>query len=79
MKIHLAQLAPDVSENELRALLQKFGEVREVRFIGPKDAAEPAAVVEMDGGHAAAEVVRHRLDGTVLHGKPLFVEVLLFS
>jgi hypothetical protein len=33
----------------------------------------------MEGSHAAAEVVRHRLQGTVLHGKPLFVDVVLFD
>jgi hypothetical protein len=79
MKIHLAKLHPEVGESDLRQLLEPYGEVRGIRFLGPEGAADPEAVVDMEGSHAAAEVVRHRLQGTVLHGKPLFVDVVLFD
>jgi len=79
VKIHLGQLPSDVTEEELRELLGHLAEVREVRLLGPDDAEESAAVVEIVGSAAFADTVRQRLNGTMFRGKSIFVESLPFG
>ena len=72
MKIHVNNLAPNVTAEDLRSLFTAFGEVLEISLKISGGKSKGAATVEMADSHAAQRAI-HSLKGRNLKGKPLKV------
>ena len=74
MNIYIGNLAREVTEDELRALFEPFGEVTRVVIIKDRYSGESRGFgfVEMPS-HAAAEKAMKELDGKEFRGRNLKV------
>ena len=74
MNIFVGNLPYTMSENELRELFERFGNVSSARIIEDRETRRSRGFgfVEMDDESAGAEAVRN-LDGSDLQGRPLKV------
>jgi RNA recognition motif-containing protein len=73
-RLHVGDLAPEVTEIDLRDLFARVGEVADVTLPMNSDTSthNGFAFVEMMTGEGARDAVK-QLNGFVFHGRPLFV------
>jgi len=74
MNIFVGNLPYTTSENELREMFERYGEVSSARIIEDRETRRSRGFgfVEMDDDKAGEEAVRN-LDGSDFHGRPLKV------
>ncbi len=73
-RLHVGDLAQDVTEAELRDLFAQVGEVADITLPMSPDSSghNGFAFIEMMTGEGARDAVK-QLNGFVFHGRPLFV------
>ena len=79
MKLWIGNIAPEVSDDDLRALLQKYGgaavEVLSIEHV-PGDGSRPAAIVEVAATSDALYQITQRLNGMHWKGRSLTVQAM---
>ena len=58
MKIRIANLPPDVGEDDIRELLDNSEDIRSIELVSEGDADNVVAVVDMDGDAAGEGAIR---------------------
>jgi RNA recognition motif-containing protein len=78
MKIWIGNIAPGTSEDELRALLAKYGGDMEVASIEqvPGDGTRPAAILDVAANQESLYKVTQRLNGLFWKGRSLTVQAM---
>ena len=78
MKLWMGNLAPGTSEEELRALLARYGApaVGEVQHVAD-DGERPAAIVEVAAASEAMMRLSERLNGMYWKGRALTVQPMM--
>ena len=78
MKLWLGNIAPGTSDDELRALLAKYGgavEVLSVQHVAD-DGPRPAAILEVAASSEALYQITQRLNGMYWKGRSLTVQAM---
>ena len=75
MKLWIGNIAPDTSDDEVRALLQKYGDI-EVSSIErvAEDGSRPAAILEVATTTEMMFKITQRLNGLYWKGRSLTVQ-----
>ena len=78
MKLWIGNIAPEASDDDLRALLQKYGGAVEVLSIerAPGDGSRPAAMLEIAATSEALYQITQRLNGMHWKGRSLTVQAM---
>ena len=78
MKLWIGNIAPEASDDDLRALLQKYGGAVEVLSIerAPGDGSRPAAMLEVAATSEALYQITQRLNGMHWKGRSLTVQAM---
>jgi RNA recognition motif-containing protein len=69
MRIVIANLPDDVSEEGVREALRPFAPVENITLV--KESGTPSALIEMETTRAAAEALAKRITGHVYQGREL--------
>jgi len=77
MKLWIGNIAPGTSDDELRALLTKYG-IAAISSIeaAPGDGTRPAAMVEVEAAPEMVLKVTQRLNGMYWKGRSLTVQAM---
>lgn len=78
MKLWIGNIAPGTSEDELRALLGKYGGDMEIASIEqvPGDGTRPAAILDVAATQESLYKVTQRLNGLYWKGRSLTVQAM---
>ena len=78
MNLWIANLAPDVSDDDLRGLIAKYGavEVESVKRV-PGDGTRPGAIVEVAATPDAVRALCNRLNGMYWRGRSLLAQEMM--
>lgn len=72
-RLHIGDIAPTVTEADLRALFEQAGEVEALNIpVDSNNRHKGFAFIEMKDGEGANEAI-HRFNGFTFHGHTLFV------
>jgi len=79
MKLWMGNIAPDTSEEELRALLEKYGApaVISVERVTEESSSRPAAIVDVAAETEQLQKLTQRLNGMYWKGRSLTVQTLM--
>ena len=79
MKLWLGNIAPETSEEELRALLEKYGvpAVISVQRVSDEKSSRPAAIVEVAAATEQVQKLTQRLNGMYWKGRSLTVQPMM--
>jgi hypothetical protein len=69
MRVVVANLPDDVSEDGIRAALSPFAPVEKIKLI--KESGTPSALIEMEMTRAEAEALAKRIQGRIYQGREL--------
>ena len=69
MRIVVANLPDDVSEEEIRTALSPFAPVEKIKLV--KESSAPTAVIDMEMTRAQAETLAKRIQGRIFQGREL--------
>jgi tRNA(Ser,Leu) C12 N-acetylase TAN1 len=69
MRIVIANLPDDASEESVREALKSFAPVERIKLV--KDSGNPSAVIEMEMTRASAEALAKRISGRIYQGRGL--------
>jgi len=78
MKLWIGNIAPGTSDDELRALIEKYGSAAEVVSVQhvADDGPRPAAILELAATPEAANQLTQRLNGMYWKGRSLTVQAM---
>ncbi len=78
MKVWIGNIAPGTSDEELRALLARYGGEMEVASIEqvPGDGTRPAAILDVAATQEALYKLTQRLNGMYWKGRSLTVQAM---
>ncbi len=78
MKLWIGNIAPGTTDDELRALLSKYGGGTEVVSIAPVpgDGSHPAAILEVAATPDSLSQITQRLNGMYWKGRSLTVQAM---
>ena len=78
MKLWIGNIAPGTTDDELRALLAKYGGELEVAAIEqvPGDGTRPAAILDVAATQESLYKLTQRLDGMYWKGRSLTVQAM---
>ena len=79
MKLWMGNIAPDTSEEELRAFLEKYGvpAVISVERVTEEGSSRPAAIVDVAAATEQVQKLTQRLNGMYWKGRSLTVQALM--
>jgi len=79
MKLWMGNIAPETSEEELRALLEKYGApaVISVERVTEESSSRPAAIVDVAAATEQMQKLTQRLNGMYWKGRSLTVQTLM--
>ena len=79
MKLWMGNIAPETSEEELRALLERYGmsAVISVQRVTEEASSRPAAIVEVAAAMEQLQKLTQRLNGMYWKGRSLTVQPLM--
>lgn len=69
IRIVIANLPDEVSEEGIREALRPFAPVEAIKLLN--ESGTPSAVIDMDTTRAAAETLAKRINGHMYQGRPL--------
>ena len=69
MRIVVANLPDDVSEEGIRAALSAFAPVDKIKLV--KESGTPSAVIDMELTRLQADALANRINGRMYQGRPL--------
>ena len=69
MRIVVANLPDDITEQAVREALSAFAPVDKIKLV--TDSGAPSAVIEIDMTRAAADALAKRIQGRLYNGRPL--------
>jgi RNA recognition motif-containing protein len=69
MRIVIANLPDDASEESVREALKGFAPVERIKLV--KDSGTPSAVIDMEMTRASAEALAKRISGRIYQGRGL--------
>lgn len=69
MRIVIANLPDDVSEESIREALKPFAPVETIKLV--KESGAPSAVIDTEMPRASAEALAKRISGRIYQGRPL--------
>ncbi len=69
MRVVVANLPDDVSEEGIRTALSPFAPVEKIKLL--KESGTPSALIEMEMTHADAEALAKRIQGRMYQGREL--------
>ncbi len=78
MKIRIADLPSDVSEDDIRGLLDNSEDIKSIELIEEGDSDSPVAIVALDGGEAAVEGAVNLLNGRTWKNATLRADKVLY-
>jgi len=77
MKLWVGNIAPDVTDDDLRALLDKYGSVKvEAVERVPGDGSRPAAILDFAATSEQMSQITQRLNGMYWKGRSLTVQAM---
>ena len=78
MRLWIGNIAPGTNDDELRALLEKYGApaVGAIEQV-PGDGSRPAAIVEVGAGAELLNRISERLNGMYWKGRSLTVQAMM--
>ena len=80
MVILLEKLPREVGEDEVRLLVERYGNVASTRFIESSEAANNSCIVELlETNRVVGEVIADKLDGLYWKGTTISAHCLLFG
>jgi len=79
MKLWMGNIAPETSEEELRALLEKYGApaVISVERVTEESSSRPAAIVDVAAATEQMQKLTQRLNGMYWKGRALTVQPMM--
>jgi len=79
MKLWMGNIAPGTSEEELRALLERYGApaVISVERVTEETSSRPAAIVDVAAATEQMQKLTQRLNGMYWKGRSLTVQTLM--
>ena len=77
MKLWMGNIAPETSDDELRALLGKYGMPAVVSVERVAEGSRPAAIVEVAAATEQVQRLTQRLNGMYWKGRSLTVQAMM--